>query len=53
MKVLITGGLGQIGSHVAELLLNKNNEVFIIDNLKTGRSINLSPHKNLKLVNMV
>ena len=49
MKVLITGGLGQIGSHVAELLLNKNNKVFIIDNLKTGRSINLRPHKNLKI----
>lgn len=35
MKVLITGGAGFIGSHLAEHF-NKANEVFILDNLSTG-----------------
>jgi len=43
MKILITGGAGFIGSHVADLLIDKNNEVIIIDNLSTGRSENINP----------
>ena len=35
-KILITGEAGYIGSHVAEILLKKNKEVFLIDNLSTG-----------------
>ncbi len=35
-NILITGGAGYIGSHIAELLLNKNNNIFIIDNLARG-----------------
>ena len=33
MKILVTGGLGYIGSHVSVLLLEKGYEVIIIDNL--------------------
>ena len=36
MKVLITGGAGFIGSHLAERHLALNDDVFIIDNLSTG-----------------
>jgi UDP-glucose 4-epimerase len=36
MKVLITGGAGFIGSHLAEAYLEKEYEVYIIDNLSTG-----------------
>ena len=41
MKVLITGGAGFIGSHLAERLLELEHEVFIIDNLWTGKLANL------------
>jgi len=36
MKVLITGGAGFVGSHLAEELLNRGEEVHIIDDLSTG-----------------
>ncbi len=42
-RVLITGGAGFIGSHVAEAFLAAGNEVAIIDNLTTGRRENLPP----------
>jgi len=50
MKVLITGGSGQIGSTVAELLLGRGDRVLAIDNFATGRRDNLGPHPNLELV---
>jgi UDP-glucose 4-epimerase len=50
MKILISGGLGQIGSHVAELLLGRNDEVIVIDNLATGREEHLTSHPKLKII---
>ena len=35
-NILITGGAGYIGSHITEILLKKNKNVFLIDNLSTG-----------------
>ena len=35
-NILITGGAGYIGSHIAEILVKNNQKVFIIDNLSTG-----------------
>ena len=43
MKVLITGGAGFIGSHLADAYLKQGDEVYIIDNLSTG-SINNIEH---------
>lgn len=40
-KVLVTGGAGFIGSHLAEKLLEDKNEVVVIDNLSSGRLENL------------
>ncbi len=46
-KILITGGAGFIGSHLAEALLERGHYVYVIDNLSTGRLENiqhLRPH---------
>jgi nucleoside-diphosphate-sugar epimerase len=50
MKTLITGGLGQIGSHIAEMMLERGDSVLVIDNLATGRKEHLAEHENLKIV---
>jgi UDP-glucose 4-epimerase len=50
MKVLVTGGLGQIGSHVAEMLLARGDEVLVVDNLATGRREHLTAHPKLTIV---
>lgn len=39
--VLITGGAGFIGSHLAEKLLAQGRKVFVLDNLSTGREDNI------------
>ena len=41
MRVLITGGAGFIGSHLAEELLNRGDIVWVIDDLSTGRLENV------------
>ena len=46
MKVLITGGAGFIGSHLAERHLDMGDEVSIIDNLSTGRITNVQHLEN-------
>jgi UDP-glucose 4-epimerase len=46
MKILITGGAGFIGSHLAERLIQDDNEVIIIDNLSTGSLLNLDNIKS-------
>ncbi len=50
MKVFITGGAGFIGSHLADRLLARGDEVFVIDNYETGRRDSLVPHTRLKVV---
>lgn len=50
MKVFVTGGLGQIGSHVVEMLLERGDTVVAVDNLTTGRREHLKDHPNLRVV---
>ncbi len=45
-KVLVTGGAGFIGSHLTERLIELGHEVFVIDNLWTGRLSNLEKVQN-------
>lgn len=46
MRVLITGGAGFIGSHLAERHLQRGDEVYIIDDLSTGSMENIQHIKN-------
>ncbi len=41
MRHLITGGAGFIGSHLAEALLARGDEVFVLDDLSTGSVENI------------
>ncbi|HMS16279.1 MAG TPA: GDP-mannose 4,6-dehydratase [Planctomycetota bacterium] len=41
MKILITGGAGFIGSHLADRLVARGDEVLVLDNLSTGTERNL------------
>ena len=42
MRYLITGGAGFIGSHLAEKLIARGDQVVVLDNLSTGSASNLS-----------
>ncbi len=41
MKILITGGAGFVGSHLADRLHGEGHEITVIDNLSTGRYSNV------------
>jgi len=41
MKALITGGAGFVGSHLAEALVARGDEVYVLDNLSTGSIENI------------
>ena len=45
MKYLLTGGAGFIGSHLADILIEKGDQVCVVDNLSTGVSKNLGSVK--------
>ena len=46
MRVLITGGAGFVGSHLADMLLEQGDEVFALDNLSTGSIENIEHLKH-------
>ena len=51
MKILVTGGCGQIGSRITEMLLDRGDQVLVIENFATGRREHLPDnHPGLTLV---
>jgi UDP-glucose 4-epimerase len=47
MRVLVTGGAGFFGSHIADALLARGDEVVALDDLSTGDRANLDPKARL------
>src|SRR5204862_1081514 len=41
MKAVVTGGAGFIGSNVVDALLERGDEVVIVDNISTGKRVNI------------
>ncbi|MCX6532916.1 MAG: GDP-mannose 4,6-dehydratase [Actinobacteria bacterium] len=53
MRILLAGGSGFIGSHIADALLARGDEVVVVDNFCTGRASNvahLSDHQLFHLI---
>ncbi len=46
MKCLVTGGAGFIGSNLIKALLDRGDEVSVLDNFSTGKRENLGPFQN-------
>lgn len=49
-RVLITGGAGFIGSHLAEYWCSENAEVVVLDNLRTGSEANIQHLKSIEFI---
>ncbi|XP_048389406.1 UDP-glucuronic acid decarboxylase 1 isoform X1 [Stegostoma tigrinum] len=53
-RILITGGAGFVGSHLADKLMMDGHEVTVVDNFFTGRKRNVEHwigHENFELIN--
>lgn len=50
MKILVTGGAGFIGSHLVERLLAAGERVYVLDDLSTGKRVNLPRHGALEFI---
>ena len=52
-QILITGGAGFLGSHLAQLYINKGSHVTVLDDLSTGSKsnlVNISDHPNFEFI---
>jgi UDP-glucose 4-epimerase len=52
-RIVLTGGAGFLGSHVAQLLIENNNHVVVLDDFSNGKSLHLKPladHPRLEVI---
>jgi UDP-glucose 4-epimerase len=52
MKFVVTGGAGFIGSYITKLLLEKNHNVVILDNMHTGKKENIPNDEKIQFYNI-
>jgi len=52
LKILVTGGAGFIGSHIADRLIETKHNVVIVDNLSMGRMENVNPKAKFYLMDI-
>lgn len=52
MKILVTGGAGFIGSHIADQYIEQGHQVVIADNLSMGRMENINPKAKFHLMDI-
>lgn len=52
MNILVTGGAGFIGSHVADLLIKQGHTVEVLDNLSSGFRENVPPSAKLHIMDV-
>ena len=52
-RYLVTGGAGFVGSTVVDLLIARGDQVLVLDDLSTGRLLNLERHRGSKQLQLV
>jgi UDP-glucose 4-epimerase len=52
VRAIVTGGAGFIGSHVADALVARGDEVLVVDDLSSGRRENLNEHVRLAVADV-
>jgi len=52
VRFAVTGGAGFIGSYITKLLLEKNHDVLVLDNMHTGKKENLHDSSKLEFFQM-
>uniref|UniRef100_A0A832E1U2 NAD-dependent epimerase/dehydratase family protein n=1 Tax=candidate division WWE3 bacterium TaxID=2053526 RepID=A0A832E1U2_UNCKA len=52
MRIIVTGGAGFIGSHVADALVARGDEVLVVDNLSSGLKENVNPEVRFEPVDI-
>ena len=53
MRILVTGGAGFIGSHVADRFIELGHEVAVLDDLSSGKAENVNPQAKLYRVSLL
>lgn len=52
MRVLVTGGAGFIGSHIVDALLGRGDAVLVVDDLSTGKEVNVAAGAELARIDI-